>query len=238
MTVRSIAILVGCAALAVAAGLVLPPGAYLALVAVLVLIAGGIVALVWQQFLADVAGVRVPLAAGAVLGLVVWGVYLGDRWLDARHGSYTTDRHRFAARHSFAVALATALALAAAAIISLRLPDDYLDIGGITAAAVAGYFAGAEVVELRVSRAGLDALVRFIDAAHARGGETRATRLGPGLYGDSAFYPAEGRYSLLNTCNTWTAAALRAAGCPADPARTVTASGVMQQVRGMRCGAL
>jgi uncharacterized protein (TIGR02117 family) len=103
---------------------------------------------------------------------------------------------------------------------------------------VSEYFAGIEVVELRLSRAGLDALGRFIGAAHARGDQARAARLGPGLYGDSAFYSAEGRYSLLNTCNTWTAAALRAAGCPADPARTVTAGGMMQQVRGMRCGAL
>ena len=100
-----------------------------------------VVALVWQQFLADVAGVHVPLAAGAVLGLVVWGVYLGDRWLDARHGSHITDRHRFAARHPFAIALCAAIALAAAAIISLRLPVRYLDVGSITAAAVAGYFA-------------------------------------------------------------------------------------------------
>jgi uncharacterized protein (TIGR02117 family) len=103
---------------------------------------------------------------------------------------------------------------------------------------VAEYFAGGEVIELRVSRAGLAALARFIDGTHARGGAPRAERLGPGLYGNSAFYAADGRYSLLNTCNTWTAAALRAAGCPTDPARTVTAGAVLQQVRGMHCGAL
>jgi uncharacterized protein (TIGR02117 family) len=98
-------------------------------------------------------------------------------------------------------------------------------------------FAGSEVVEVEVSRAGLDALARFIDGTYTRGGRTRAPRLGPGLYGDGAFYPAGGSYSLLYTCNTWTVAALREAGCPTEAGRTLTAGGVLRQVRGMRCGA-
>jgi hypothetical protein len=101
----------------------------------------------------------------------------------------------------------------------------------------ARYFAGTEVVEMGLTGPGVEALARFIDAAYARGQAPRVARLGAGLYGDGAFYPAVGRYSLANTCNTWIAAALRAGGCPTDPERAATAGGVLRQVRQIRCGA-
>jgi uncharacterized protein (TIGR02117 family) len=103
--------------------------------------------------------------------------------------------------------------------------------------APARYFAGSEVIEVGLTRAGLEALARFVDAAHQRGPEGRGSRLGAGLYGNSAFYPSGQRYSLRNTCNTWIASALRVAGCPVDPDRAMTAGGVLRQVRGLTCGA-
>ena len=51
------------------------------------------VAVVWQRFLADASGVAVPVAASAVLALVVWGIYLTDRRLDARAGNGTRLRN-------------------------------------------------------------------------------------------------------------------------------------------------
>jgi uncharacterized protein (TIGR02117 family) len=99
-------------------------------------------------------------------------------------------------------------------------------------------FAGTEVVEVALSRRGVEALVRFVDGAHVRGQAARAPRLAPGLYGDSAFYPATERYSLVNTCNTWIAGALRAAGCPITPAWALTAGGVLRQVRALGRAAL
>ncbi len=41
--------------------------------------------------------------------------------------------------------------------------------------------------------------------------------LGPGLYGPSLFYAAEGRFSLLAVCNHWSAGLLNAAGVPVTP---------------------
>jgi len=96
---------------------------------------------------------------------------------------------------------------------------------------VSAYFPAQEIVEVALSPRGFAALVRFIDATHARDGARRAPRLARGLYGDSGFYPAGGRYSLLNTCNTWIAAALRAAGAPITPLWASTAGGVLRQVR-------
>jgi uncharacterized protein (TIGR02117 family) len=98
-------------------------------------------------------------------------------------------------------------------------------------APVVEYFPASAVVELHLSRAGLAALARFVDAAHARNGGGRAPRIEAGLYGDGGFYPATGRYSLVNTCNTWIASALRAAGCPITPLWAATAGGLLRQAR-------
>src|SRR5262249_52704227 len=62
--------------------------------------------------------------------------------------------------------------------------------------------------------------LRGADAVHPRGlrtGRERAAGRGPGLYAESRFYRAIGRYRLFDNSNTWTAKALRAAGCPIDP---------------------
>jgi hypothetical protein len=49
----------------------------------------------------------------------------------------------------------------------------------------------------------------------------------------SRFYLATGRYFILRTCNTWTAAALRAAGLPINPTSVVTARQVMNEARSL-----
>lgn len=96
---------------------------------------------------------------------------------------------------------------------------------------IAAYFPESEIVELRLSRHGLDALTRFIDAEHQRDREGRPVRVERGLYGASWFYAARGTYHLVNTCNTWVARALRAAGLPVTPTGVITAGGVMRQAR-------
>lgn len=55
---------------------------------------------------------------------------------------------------------------------------------------------------------------------------------GPGIYGDSQFYLAKGRYSLLNTCNRWTAAVLASAGLDISPRLSLTASSVLRAAKG------
>jgi uncharacterized protein (TIGR02117 family) len=92
-------------------------------------------------------------------------------------------------------------------------------------------FAGREVVALRVSERGFRRLVDFVRDAWATNESGGPIPLGPGLYPRSRFYLATGRYFLLRTCNTWTAAALRAAGLPINPASVVTASQVMNEAR-------
>ena len=86
----------------------------------------------------------------------------------------------------------------------------------------AAYFAGAEVLEIRVSRAALEGLLRYVDGTFARNGPA-AQPLGRG------FYSARQTFHLFRTCNVWTAGALRAAGLPVHDALTV--EGILAQVR-------
>jgi uncharacterized protein (TIGR02117 family) len=98
-------------------------------------------------------------------------------------------------------------------------------------APMAAYFPESEIVELRLSRRGFDALTRFVGEEYQRDREGRPLRLERGLYGASWFYAARGTYHLFNTCNTWVARALRAAGLPLTPTGVITAGGVMEQAR-------
>lgn len=91
-------------------------------------------------------------------------------------------------------------------------------------------FRGLEVVELRLSVPALEALAEFVQASHVANGDGQPARPHPAAAGSPAFFPARGRFHALNTCNTWTARALRAADLPLWPALTFTAHQVMLQV--------
>lgn len=98
-----------------------------------------------------------------------------------------------------------------------------------TSAAAA--FGADKVVVLRLTDAGDAALRRFLRGA-AEGdaqGAPRFLRQGP--YPGSAFYAAVGTYDMLDTCNTWTAAGLRAAGLAAGGGPVVFAGQVMSRAR-------
>jgi uncharacterized protein (TIGR02117 family) len=92
-------------------------------------------------------------------------------------------------------------------------------------------FAEAPLVEIALSGRGFDALSRFIHEAYARNDLGEVVRVAPALYGRGAFYKALGRYHALANSNTWTAEALRAAGCPITPIWALTAGNVVWQAR-------
>ena len=105
-----------------------------------------------------------------------------------------------------------------------------LHVAGIDAP-LAEFFGGAPIIDLHLSPRGFEALTRFIHAAYARDGAGQPIVVGPGIYGVSHFYRAEGRYRLFDNSNTWTAKALAVAGCPIDPADILTAGGLLRRVR-------
>ena len=95
-------------------------------------------------------------------------------------------------------------------------------------------FPSAEIIAIELSPRGMESLSRFVSQAYARDAAGRPIELGPGLYRGSRFYAATGRYSLVNTCNTWIAEACERGlsdharlgghgGQPAVPGRAVRA---------------
>jgi len=92
-------------------------------------------------------------------------------------------------------------------------------------------FPASEIIEVQLSRDGFERLVRYIHDAYDRAGAPATAPLGPGLYGDSRFYPATESFNLLRTCNVWTARGLRGAGLPIHD--SITMEGLLSQARGI-----
>jgi uncharacterized protein (TIGR02117 family) len=88
---------------------------------------------------------------------------------------------------------------------------------------------------LRLSQTDYLALMHFLQATFQTNAEGRVTRLGSGQDGTSSFYAATGLYSILRTCNSWTAEGLRAANVN-TPLWGGLAPAVMRQLRnGCEC---
>ncbi len=80
--------------------------------------------------------------------------------------------------------------------------------------AVAGEIADPQdgVVPVMIGEAGYDRLLAFIEASFARGPEGPILIPNAGYGRFDAFFEAPGTFTALVGCNTWTSAALRAAG--------------------------
>lgn len=87
---------------------------------------------------------------------------------------------------------------------------------------------GSETVALQVRN--MKRLVAFIAASFDRSGDHPAK---PGLEPGSRFIPATGRFHLANTCNSWTARALRAGGLAVDESSAARATDLMVQLRSL-----
>jgi uncharacterized protein (TIGR02117 family) len=92
-------------------------------------------------------------------------------------------------------------------------------------------FPASEIIEVTLPRDGFERLIRYIHDAYDRAGAPVVAPLGPGLYGDSRFYPGRETFSLQRTCNVWTARGLRGAGLPVED--SITKEGLMSQARGI-----
>lgn len=93
------------------------------------------------------------------------------------------------------------------------------------------FAADTTVFTIPVSRAGLERLSQFLAGYIEMDSNHVVRRLGEGPYPGSSFYASRGTYSLANTCNTWTAEALRVSGLPVNPAGVLSAGQVVDQVK-------
>jgi uncharacterized protein (TIGR02117 family) len=96
----------------------------------------------------------------------------------------------------------------------------------------AAAFPRAQIQALVVSDAGFRAMLAAIGESFRRDPAGHGIALRRGIYGDSQFFMALGRYSLLFTCNSWTARMLRETGCPIASAISLTAGITMLQAGG------
>lgn len=97
---------------------------------------------------------------------------------------------------------------------------------------VTRYFPQSEVIRIDLSEAGFERLCRYLEHSYARDADGLSPPLGPSLYGDGRFYLSRETYHAFNTCNVWTARALRDAGCPITPAGTLTVDTLMDHAAG------
>ena len=88
-----------------------------------------------------------------------------------------------------------------------------------------------EVIAVPLTEAGFLSLIEALAAEFERSAGGRAVSVSRGLYPGSRFYNARGEFHLFNTCNTWTARMLRAAGVAISPSGVVTADGLMARLR-------
>jgi uncharacterized protein (TIGR02117 family) len=91
------------------------------------------------------------------------------------------------------------------------------------------YFRDSGLVRVTVSEEGYRRLCDYLAAAYKTDAGGHRIDLGPGLYGESRFYAATGFYYSFNTCNVWTARALRATGVPVSPACSIFARPLFNQ---------
>ena len=89
------------------------------------------------------------------------------------------------------------------------------------------YFPNSEVINLCLSSAGYSSLIKFISNSFQKNEAGKILQLGSGIYGNSQFYRGVGDFSLMNTCNKWTAKGLQSAGMDISPTFILTADSIM-----------
>ena len=99
---------------------------------------------------------------------------------------------------------------------------------------VTRYFPHSEVIRIELSEAGFQRLCSYLENSYALDEAGRSQPLGPALYGTGQFFLSRESYHAFNTCNVWTARALREAGCPITPGVNLTVDTLMVHVA--KCG--
>ena len=94
-------------------------------------------------------------------------------------------------------------------------------------------FKDAEIIELDIEEDNYIKLLYFIHKSFTLNADGSAQLKGPGLYGkeNSFFYAANGKFHMFNTCNTWVANAIQAAGIGINSNSIMTSDSLMDAVR-------
>jgi uncharacterized protein (TIGR02117 family) len=81
------------------------------------------------------------------------------------------------------------------------------------------------------SKAEYQRMLNFVADTFTRNELGKFIDLGPGIYGNSRFYRANGFYHFPKSCNAWTVNAIQKAGAPVWPNLALTARNTLHQVK-------
>jgi uncharacterized protein (TIGR02117 family) len=95
------------------------------------------------------------------------------------------------------------------------------------------FYRSGELVELRLTPNAHERLLEYISHTFFRPPSRDRAEASAGLFSYSRFYPATHKFSLLKTCNTWVAEALKSAGLPVSPGHVMTADSLATQIGGI-----
>lgn len=107
--------------------------------------------------------------------------------------------------------------------------DAVLLVAGLAAAPAQAYGDGGTVATIPLTPAARDRLDRFVWDTFAHDAQGQVEPIGPAFFRGGVFYAARPGYSGANTCNTWTVAALAAAGLDVSAFGVVFAGQAMGQ---------
>jgi len=93
------------------------------------------------------------------------------------------------------------------------------------------YFSASTIVKVKVSEEGVEKFAEFVADRFRMNDDGEIKKAADGIYANSTFYEATGRYYLPKTSNVWTARALRQTGFPITTIYTMTSGNVISQAR-------
>jgi uncharacterized protein (TIGR02117 family) len=93
------------------------------------------------------------------------------------------------------------------------------------------YFSASRTVKVQVTEQGAQKMGEFIADRFRKNSDGTVLFAADGLYANSSFFEANGRYYLPKTSNRWTARALRQTGFPITTFYSFTSGNVIQQAR-------
>lgn len=92
-------------------------------------------------------------------------------------------------------------------------------------------FPNADIERVALSQEGFENLVVRLAETFSLKEDGFPSELGPGLYGPSLFFRANGQFHIFNVCNHWTARLLSAAGVPTSPVLATLPAGLLFDLR-------
>lgn len=91
-------------------------------------------------------------------------------------------------------------------------------------------FSKENIVKITISKNGFNKLSMFIEKSFFKK-DGKIVKLGKGLYPGSFFYLSREKYHIFNTCNVWTAKALKSAELDIYPSSAITTKDLFSQIR-------